>query len=167
MNMAHKLIRKMIVLCAAGLLLAGCGGGSGNPENRLARTETETAVPPPAEFSQARAKWTAGAISSYRFQLSQSCNCQYEGGAINVIVANGVVTRAYFEDTGVDLSAERTARLPTLDKLFELAEEAFSKDLTVRFTANGEYGYLEHLFIDRIAGASDDELDYTVSGFSL
>jgi hypothetical protein len=168
------MVKELKAITAASFIffLAACGGGgSGNPNVTSAKTTTKVTLPDtvaevPVDFTQAKAKWKDAAIRDYQFTYTRACNCPSEG-AINVIVLNGVVSRAYYQDSGVDLDAERITLVPTLEKLFEIAEEGYSSNESeVRFTANAQYGYLAYLYVDQIKLAADDELIYTVTNFS-
>jgi Family of unknown function (DUF6174) len=152
--MAEFPLKHMLLITAVTIscLVAGCGG------------EDVQDTPPPG-YIQAKQQWATEANVEYHFTLSRSCFCLPEG-SIDVVVRGGVVSSATFSGTGLPVTPERLATLPTLSGLFTLVDSAYAKGAAeIRFTINAAHGFLDSLFIDYVTASADEEIGYTVTGF--
>jgi hypothetical protein len=143
-------LNRRTVLALFAAVVSGCGG----QDEEL-----------PLEYVVARQRWLSEGIANYRFTLARQCFCVAES-PIEVQVRNGVVVSGQFSDSGVSVSAERLATLPTLSGLFDLVDAAYAQNAAaVRFSVHPTYGFLESMFIDLVSSLADEELAYTVSDF--
>jgi hypothetical protein len=140
---------------------------------RPQRVESSQAVrqtaQPTAAYGAAKAKWLKAKLSDYRFTLMQSCECLPEAIEPTVIVVRGdKVAEAFYKRTGIAVDSVRQSRLPTINGLFQMIDDAYAKPAAlVRFKANVDVGYLEEIFVDRDAAMVDEELIYLVTDFQI
>jgi hypothetical protein len=77
-----------------------------------------------------------------------------------------VVTEAVLTSTGEPVPAGQQSSVQTLSDLFETAERALAtRGAKVLFQTDSDLGYLQRLYIDYIAQAVDDEVNYQVTEF--
>jgi hypothetical protein len=155
---ARRIGRGLLSGLLAASLLTGCGGG----------TEPLVVEPlAPLTFSAARQMWTLLALPAYRFTLATVCFCIPES-AIEITVRDGKVSSAVYVDTRASVSPERLLALPTLTVLFDIGDDAYSRNAAqVKFTPNTRYGFLESIYIDYDLQMADEERGYQVSGFAV
>lgn len=147
--------RAAVLAMVLGAAMAGCGGGG------------DSSTSADADYVAARLRWTLAAKVDYRFTLARTCFCLPES-PIEITVTSGVVVSARYADTGLAVSAERQAQLPTLTGLLDLVAAAYVRPAAlVQFTGNALLGFPERISIDYDSRVSDDEIGYTVTGFKV
>lgn len=150
-------LRSYLSALAMLALLSGCGGGG----------VTSQEPTPPVSYAAAKQTWQNAGIQNYRFTLQTICFCIPEE-AIRVVVTNGQVSSATFVPSGAPLGAGRLNTIKSLSGLFDTADQAYARGAAqVRFTGNGQYGYIENLYIDYDAMIADEEIGYTVTDFAV
>lgn len=122
-------------------------------------------------------KWELEETTSYSMTIQRSCYCPAGFYPAKVLIKADTVYTALNPDTGkpipVDsLSGDPRALYadfyPTIDGLFQMIKEAreqHADKLEVRY--NDAYGYPEHIDIDDIKQAADDEISFTVITLNL
>jgi hypothetical protein len=103
----------------------------------------------------ARHRWKAVGPRSYRYEIRRQCFCVPQTSVL-VIVRNGHPRKF---PTGF----ESVATVPRLFKVIQGAINDAVAKLTVTYSARG---VPRTISIDRIAGAADDEIGYTVTHFT-
>lgn len=119
------------------------------------------------EIRRHRALWQNQGIKDYQFVLRMGCFCPAEyTNPVRITIRNGHIVDAVYTELNEPIPAQRRAQLPTLDELFDVAEDyAYSADsVTLHFDAS--YGFLSSLSVDQIKNAIDDELGYSMSEFA-
>ena len=136
------------------LALAACGDGTA--------TDPGTSNP---DLAAARQRWADAGMVSYQYTLRTLCFC-FPESPITITVKGGAVESAIYADTGAPTTPQRLATVPTMDRLFGVIEEAYSRNaakVSVRY--HPTLGYPEEIAIDYYAQGADDEIGYFVSGF--
>jgi len=143
-----------LLLSSAVLALSACDGSH-------AKTDPELAA--------ARQQWDDAAIEDYQFTLYRSCFCEVApdgAGSFVITVKSGAVDAVFHRDSGVYLSDEQAADLPTIDDLFDRLDAAYRHGADeVEASYDPTLGYPLSIYIDRDAKVSDDEISYQISEF--
>ncbi|WP_338737982.1 DUF6174 domain-containing protein [Candidatus Dehalogenimonas loeffleri] len=125
--------------------------------------------PTQKELDAARILWDSVLIEDYQFQLRVSCFCPQEiVQPVLISVIDGVVTDRIYAETGVSVLSDYFNRADTVEKLFEIIQEAIdtqADSLTV--TYDKQTGYPSSIIIDQIAQAVDEEIAYFVESFTI
>jgi Family of unknown function (DUF6174) len=136
-------------------LLAGCGM---LPIGTAAPAGDEA-----ARLAAAAERWAGQGIRSYTIRLQLLCECDLAGDPLDVVVVDGVATRA--TSGGQDVPLERLA-VATVDDMFAKARSALSGGGRVEGRYDGATGVPLSLLIDPVPNAIDDEVTVTVQGFA-
>lgn len=112
------------------------------------------------ELDQARERWASRGWVTYSYELVRSCFCGYPavGHRVEVVIDHGVVVEAYLVATGQPLPLSTLASFPTVEDLFDLAEDALYDADRFDIRYDSRLGFPRLLDIDWIEGALDDEL---------
>lgn len=124
------------------------------------------------DFRANRNLWQHQGIESYMFEFTKLCYC---GGLFNpatIVVKADTVHAVLDSETGEPLRDPQTQELVltkypesflTIDKLFDVIENARKKadELNVEYHRN--LGYPEYIEIDYIKEAIDDEVTYKIN----
>lgn len=103
----------------------------------------------------ARKTWKNGGLRSYRYDVRQSCFCPPQKSTL-VIVRNGKITK-------FPAGMKSVATVPRLFKLVQGFIDADVASLDVTYSSRG---VPRKIAVDRIAGAADDEVGYSVTHFT-
>lgn len=135
-------MKTVLTACFLALLLAGCDS-----------VEEENG----AEVAEARARWEALALDTYRIVQARTCYCPGPP-AVRLVVQDGWVTAAYGIESGDTPGVEQPGAYLTIEQVFDRLEEYERRDLA-RFQVvfHPEYGYPTDINIDPNAGMADDE----------
>jgi len=132
------------------LVAAGCGSvtGSGALE------------PDQVQLNLNRSLWRRAALSSYRYHYRRSCFCLPAATEpVLIRVERGAVAEVVYARTGNPVEPERLPDYPTVDRLFELVQDALDRRadrLTVSYEPG--LGYPRRIDIDYDRGIADEEL---------
>ncbi|MCC6755186.1 MAG: hypothetical protein IT199_02305 [Solirubrobacterales bacterium] len=108
------------------------------------------------EFNQARAKWRQAGIAGYRMKVVRSCFCLDPYMATVTVRPGGKV----------DVSDPQWTGPRTMPQMFRVIGQAIRKKVAVLDTTyGGQLGIPRRTYIDYIAMAVDDEIEYRISGF--
>lgn len=115
------------------------------------------------ELDAARERWAAAGYDAYQMTLHRSCFCPEDyRGPFEVTVQDGAVVEATFNGAPMD-----TERVLTVDDLFALIEDAYSRDAEmVSVDYDPETGVPTRIQIDYSSQMVDEEVGYTVSDLS-
>ena len=133
------------------LLTAGCSGGLGPSEVQLVDAER---------------KWLAAAVADYSMVVTRGTP-QGVPIAVQVTVAQGVVTDRRFVATGDPVPAADAAAYPQVEGLFALVRDAFDRAASVTVSFNATYGFPESIFADFVRSSLDDDVTLAVTEFTL
>jgi hypothetical protein len=121
----------------------------------------------PARLEEARRLWARVGPQDYAFEFTPNCFCALGGQHIRVTVDNGAVIRARVLSTDAPVAAYLFASIPTIPELFDVIENAFSRDAhDIEASYDGTYGYPVNVAIDYDPNAIDEEYGFTISGFT-
>lgn len=113
-------------------------------------------------------KWAAQNLTHYRFDLTIGCNCPWrELMPLKVEVKNGEMLTMTDKD-GQPIPAnyaETFNRAASLEKLFEILDQALGSASQVKVAYDPDYGYPKSVRIDRSKAVMDDEIGYYVENF--
>lgn len=138
-----------LILAATACLLAGC-----DDEN-----------PTQKALNANRAKWAAADLDDYVFERSQT-SFSIPEEAIVVTVNDGVVTSAFFTPSGVMLSAERQARLRTIEGYFDFVQNAINDNaFLLNVIYDDTYGFPADIVVDFSQQVADDEIGLYIRNF--
>ena len=147
-------MRKLGLVGALVLLAAAC--------------DSPTAPGDQGELSLSRTRWADHGSLSYSFEINRGCFCLMAGRRIRVTVSAGAVTAAQYLDSGGTVEPAFIAYLPTVPDLFDLVEDAITRQADVLSVSyDPYYGHPTRIQIDYSANAADDEITLTVSGLLL
>ena len=135
-------------------LLAACSSGE------------DPAGPAGAELQASRTVWAGEGFDDYRYVLQRLCEClPADTREVLVEVHDGdVVSRTYLDD-GQPVRGQLERFYPSVEGLFELAEEALEEGAdTVDIDFHGRQGYPVRLYVDYEAETADEELLLLASG---
>jgi hypothetical protein len=112
------------------------------------------------ELDQARERWAIYGWDTYSYELVRSCFCGYPavGHRVEVVVDHGIVVEAYLVATGQPLPPGSLASFPTVEDLFDIAEEALYDADRFDIRYDSRLGFPRLLDIDWIGHAVDDEV---------
>jgi hypothetical protein len=103
----------------------------------------------------ARHRWKATGLRSYRYEIRRQCFCVPQTSVL-VVVRNG-------HPTTFPTGLQSVATVPRLFKVIQGAIDDGVAKLTVTYSTRG---VPRSISIDRIAGAADDEVAYTIKRFT-
>jgi hypothetical protein len=143
--MAHR-IRGTVGALLATSLLTGC--------------ELITGPSDLEELDRARLRWAVNGYDSYSYELLRSCFCGYPavGERVVVVVHTGLVVSAWLASTGELLPPSTLGSFPTVEDLFDIAEDAVREADRHDLRYDERLGYPYLLDIDWIVNAIDDEI---------
>jgi hypothetical protein len=139
-------------LAGAALLLAiaGCSSGLGPSE---------------AQLVDAERKWLAAAVADYSMVVTRGTP-QGPPIAVQVTVAQGVVTDRRFAGTSDPVPAADAAAYPNVEGLFALVRDAFDRAASVSVSFNATYGFPESVVADFFRNRFDDDVTVAVTQFA-
>lgn len=128
-----------------------------------ASAQTPANTPDPAiadgslqhKLDAAHHRWKASGLRSYRYEIRRQCFCPPQT-SVRVVVRNGIPTKF---PTGLKSVA-------TVPRLFKLIQGAIDDGVAKLSVTYSKRGVPRSISIDRIAGAVDDEVSYTVKRFT-
>lgn len=138
-----SMMRFLIPLCMLVLVSACEIAGPDSPEPMTEREERLEA-------------WNDFQDGTYAFVLTRGCFC-WPSGDFDVQVVNGEITSAYSRFEGVYLPAEQIEWLETIDRMFELIEQA-EREADMLEVEYSDDGFPTSISIDWIREAVDDEM---------
>ncbi|MFT5144428.1 MAG: hypothetical protein ACI80V_003165 [Rhodothermales bacterium] len=115
------------------------------------------------DLDEARERWEQWGLDDYDIDLTRSCFC-IGAGAMTVLVRDDTVAAVLQQDSPWSFDQGWWQYIPTVDGLFDLAEEAQKDAFRVDITFSQTHGYPVEISIDWIENAVDDEISYSVSG---
>jgi len=109
-----------------------------------------------------QARWRAYHLTSYTVVQTRNCFCIEGGRPMKVTVRNNAIVNVQRTDL-TPIPMEQWAGYKTIDELFALLKLRDSvASLTVSY--DRRYGYPTSLWIDYLAQAADDEIEYRTEG---
>ncbi|NOT08654.1 MAG: hypothetical protein HOP28_10675 [Gemmatimonadales bacterium] len=134
----------------------------------LTGCQATTAASEPDSLTQARARWEAHNLGSYRFEMSRTCVCVLGGRRMEVTVHAGSVSAAADLDNNNSVEAALLTYVTTIPDLFDLIEDALGRKAAY-FSAMYDpiLGYPTRIDIDYSATTADDELTITVRDLAV
>lgn len=120
-----------------------------------------------AELASQRDKWQQANISSYQFSSQISCFCGTEyTSEKSIIVVDGVITEAFYSESGEPVTGEMFDYLRTVEGWFDYLEDALQdKPAEFRVDYDPTYGFPTQFYIDGSRGIADDEIGVTLGDF--
>lgn len=124
--------------------------------------------PAQKELNAAKIMWDSANIEDYQFELRVSCFCPQEiVQPVLINVVDGIAVALVYADNGSLVTTELFARSDTVDKLFEIIQEAINSEAdSLKVTYDKHSGYPVSVIIDQIAEAVDEEISYFVSNLT-
>jgi hypothetical protein len=121
-----------------------------------------------AELGAARARWAASRPQKYDYTLAISCFCGPDFRRPVIISVDGAaVTARRYADDGTPAAPQFASSFPTIDGLFDIILDAKArKAASLIVTYDAARGHPLKISVDYVAQVADDELFYTVSGFT-
>ena len=112
------------------------------------------------ELDRAYDRWATRGYDSYSYEVVRSCYCGLPGigRVVVVVVHDGLPVAAWTADTGEPFGPSEAVLFPTIDDLFDIAEDAIRHADRFMIEYNDDLGYPVVLDIDYIENAIDDEL---------
>lgn len=122
-----------------------------------------------AALAERRAQWEAQGIDDYRFEFVRLCGCLENRVRYVVTVRAGAAreaTRTTAFDSLTTVITPDAVPYPTISTVFDAIQDGFDimpDDIEARYRASD--GLPGYVFIDPIAGRTEDELVLFVAGF--
>ncbi len=112
------------------------------------------------ELDHAYDLWATRGYDSYSYEVIRSCFCGLPGvgRVVVVVVHDWVPVAAWNADTGEPFGPGEVAAFPTVEDLFDLAEDAIRHADRFTIEYDDRLGYPRVLDIDYLKNAIDDEL---------
>ena len=122
-----------------------------------------------SELDANREKWNAANIGHYKFELTISCFCAFmdimpvaveiqDGQIVSMTDVNGQAVsdelRQYIDEAA------------TIEGLFRIVAKDLSEAEEIEIAYDAQYGYPSQINVDFIKLAMDDEISYSVNGFT-
>lgn len=152
----NRLLSRTALLLAAVLPLAGCDTfGSSNTDflrEQLARAEEV---------------WAAQGSPDYTLTLTRYCDCPVEPRQVALEVVGDEIVGAIYTDVGDPVDSSMWGQYATVTVLFDLVRDAVNRRvpaLIVEYDA--VYGYVDNLVINYDRTRVDDDVLFTVEGYS-
>lgn len=133
------------------------------PAVQTAAPVDEPGVTPLAQQStldQARARWRAAGITSYRVHVERSCFCLGRE-PVDVEVRSGAVTSVRITETGAEAPREQWELRPSVDALFARMEAALRAGTEVRAEYHPTLGYPTVAVIGTLANDAGTQYSYS------
>ena len=149
--MAARLLILLALVVAVALPAAPAAGqeAPNPPEASIVDGSAQRAL------DQARARWKAARIGSYRYEARRICFCPTSGWH-TVNVRNGAPSK------NVHSEVKDIATVPRLFRQIQRAIDAHAHELTVIY---GAHGVPKKVWIDTYENVIDEEQYFTVRGF--
>ncbi|HEX8393724.1 MAG TPA: DUF6174 domain-containing protein [Longimicrobium sp.] len=113
-----------------------------------------------SSLDQARARWRAAGITSYRVHVERSCFCRGRE-PVDVEVRNGAVTSVRITETGAEAPREQWEWTPSIDAMFTQMSEALRAGTEVRAEYHPTLGYPTVAVIGTLANDAGTQYNYT------
>ena len=141
----HRFFRPLLFLVPLALL-AGC---------RLLNS-----TDPREDFDLAFDQWSSQGYGSYSYEVLRSCFCGFPGvgSRVVVVVHEWEPVAAWDADTGEPFTPSEVRSFPTVEDLFDIAEDAIDRADRFSIRYDDRLGYPVEIDIDYIRDAIDDEL---------
>jgi hypothetical protein len=111
-----------------------------------------------------RKQWQAQSITSYTYHVRKLCFCG-DTRATTVVVVNGAVASATFDDSGEAVPANELSRIYTVEAIFDVIDAALDRRADALSAAyDSALHYPTDVQIDYIRNAIDDELSVSANG---
>lgn len=146
-------IRPVVPLVLLTLAVGACAASAQAPANTPDPGNADGTLQ--HNLDAARHRWKAAGLRSYRYEIRRQCFCVPQTSVL-VVVRNGVPTKF---PTGLKSVA-------TVPRLFKVIQGAIDDGVAKLSVTYSKRGVPRSISIDRIAGAVDDEIGYTVKRFT-
>jgi hypothetical protein len=115
-------------------------------------------------LDEARARWSAAALTEYEYGYHKFCECHREAPPETVVTVRagsvvGVRHRLVGSTNEVPAADRNLEYYWTVEELFDLIASAQSRGVEVRASYDAELGFPRELYIDYDVGFIGDELD--------
>jgi hypothetical protein len=158
--MSPSRIACLVALLPAALAatLAGCGNNPAGPAQWA------------ADLDAAEAKWHAGAVQNYTYEIQRNCNCIVNQiRPVRITVRNGVLNRiAYSDTTGGFADTTLFRQFLTMDRYFAMLHDMVTSapaHFTAQYTPS--LGFPSYIAIDPNGSILDDEINITTTSFTI
>jgi hypothetical protein len=158
--MRHSRIAFLIALLPAALVatVAGCGTNAVGPAQWG------------ADLDAAEAKWHAGALQNYTYELQRNCNCIVNQiRPVRITVRSGVLNRiAYSDSAGGYADTTLFRQFLTMDRYFAMLHDMVASapaHFTAQYTPS--LGFPSYIAIDPNGGILDDEINIQTLSFTV
>jgi hypothetical protein len=140
--------------------------GTGAEPQPVTVVEEPGVVPAATQSSldQARTRWRAANITSYRVHVERSCFCRGRE-PVDIEVRNGVVTSVKVTETGADAPSEEWEWRPSIDAMFIQLGNALREGTPAQATFDATHGYPTTAIIGTLA--NDAGYQYSYSGLTV
>jgi hypothetical protein len=113
-------------------------------------------------------KWQQANLASYEFVLARTCICEVTTESVVIVVRNRAVESRTYLETGDPLPPDLIPRFPDIPGLFDLIRRTRAGDpYRIGIEFDPTYGYPTLIDIDQRLGHLEDNLAYSVTGFTV
>lgn len=149
---------RIILLCAILSLLLGC---ILKDDERLTNIQSE--------LDQNRKKWASAVVSNYQFNFRWKCYCSEEFvEPVNISVRENRIVDVDFVADDVPFTMIGLWRYQTVDKLFDLLQEAIDKNAhSISVDYHSELGYPVSASIDYEEYTVDEEKGFEIDSLII
>jgi site-specific recombinase XerD len=137
-------------------------GGCGSTTTGLAQWS--------ADLTAAQARWQAGALQNYTYELQRNCNCVVNQlRPVTITVRGGALNRIVYSDTtGGFADTTQWRQYLTMDRYFATIHDMVNSN-PAHFTAvyTASLGFPSYIAIDPVANILDDEINITTLSFTI
>jgi hypothetical protein len=150
----------LVALLPAALvaLVAGCANSPEGPAQWA------------SDLSAAQARWQAGAVQNYTYEILRNCNCVVNQiRPVRITVRNGVLNRIVYSDsTGGYADTTLWRQFLTMDRYFSLIHDMVeSGPAHFSATYTPSLGFPSYVSIDPNGNILDDEINITTLSFTI
>ena len=145
-------MKKTLILTAlavTALLIAGCAAATNSLDDN-------------------RQKWQQQDIDDYDFTIQVLCFCLDDvTRPVRIEVRGGIVQSMVYADDSTAVTNDYFDDINTIEKLFQVIDDAIEDDadeLIIDYDLG--FGFPKKIDIDFLLNAVDDEITYTISGFT-
>ena len=121
---------------------------------------------PGARYADARRQWLTTRPNRYEYKLHVSCFCGFPPQPVTITVQGGTIVSA-IDATGTPIVAQFRDTYPSIDGLFAVIQGAIDRDAyQLDVSYDPARGFPTSIAIDYRQNIADDEISYTVTGFT-
>lgn len=161
--MTHRASLFLIAFSLAACTPAAQTGPTAQPDTTVEEPGVVSAATQ-SSLDEARARWRAAGITSYRVHVERSCFCRGRE-PVDVEVRNGVVTSVKVTATGAAAPREQWEWTPSIDAMFTQLATALREGTPAQASFDATRGYPTTAIIGTLA--NDAGIQYSYSGLTV